>query len=99
MTNLINFANNYINSSISNDAVSDAQKIARAILYTIIAVGVVICIAFIAINGTKLSKVEDDQQYALAKKRLKAAIVGLVITVGAGTIGTIIVELADKIFH
>lgn len=82
----------------AQDPIEHAQTIARAIFYTIVALGAIVCVAFIAINGVKLSKIEDDQQYAQAKKRIKASIIGLVITIGAGTIGAIIIELAQKIF-
>lgn len=78
--------------------ISKIKTIGAAVLGVVVGIGAIVCIIFLSLNGVKLAKSEDDEQITLAKKRVKYCILGLVLCVAAGTIGGIIIGLAEKIF-
>lgn len=90
--------NQIANIITASGGLEKAKAIAYAVLNVIMVLGSIACIAMIAINGVKMSKVEDEDQIKLAKKRVKYSILGLVLCVAALVIGNVIISLAEQIF-
>ncbi|OAV70159.1 hypothetical protein Barb6_01835 [Bacteroidales bacterium Barb6] len=91
LNEILNLAAKVVGASTDT---SNLQTILYAVLNSVMGLGSIICIIFIAVAGVRLSKATEEEDMANAKKHIKNAIIGLCICVLALVVGNAVIATA-----